>query len=152
MEIGCGKPFGMVKPSKSMSDVAFLKEPKMGGHNRMVSRATCQILGTIAWRPAGARAEAIIPRRQLWESPCFSMMEFFPINSTEEVGHELMTNLNSFDMKNLFAVAPFTTTMGDPISLCHRFISPTNQIGQRCAFMSPCQSFNQVLPISTPGN
>jgi len=62
------------------------------------------------------RVEVMIPRRQRCESPCFSIIEFFPINSTDEVGHELTTNLNSLDMKNLFAVAPLTTTVGDPMS------------------------------------
>lgn len=36
-------PLGIVNPSNSISVVAFLKDPKMGGNNRMVSRATCHV-------------------------------------------------------------------------------------------------------------
>ena len=36
-------PLGMVNPSYSMSVIAFLNEPKIGGNSRMLSRATCQV-------------------------------------------------------------------------------------------------------------
>lgn len=36
-------PSGIVNPSHSMSTIAFLKEPKMGGKSRKLSRATCHV-------------------------------------------------------------------------------------------------------------
>lgn len=36
-------PLGMVNPSYSMLATAFLKEPKMGGNNRMVSLAAFHV-------------------------------------------------------------------------------------------------------------
>ncbi|XP_073265716.1 phosphatidylglycerophosphate phosphatase 1, chloroplastic/mitochondrial isoform X3 [Populus alba] len=36
-------PSGIVNPSHSMSTIAFLKEPKIGGKSRKLSRATCRV-------------------------------------------------------------------------------------------------------------
>lgn len=40
---GTFHPLGMINPSYSMSAMAFLNEPSMGGNRRMLSRTTCQV-------------------------------------------------------------------------------------------------------------